>query len=246
MCGCDSSSKMAVIIDPVLDYGLATRVISTHTAESLSIFREKGYEIDRILETHVHADHLTAAPSICTGRRIREAQSRLGQIYDIPPQDYDDIFDNLFDDNKTFVIGALAVTIMNLPDQTPHYVRYKKGSDSVFCGDSLADSVFDSGSKLLALLDDTKFWTGHDYPPVKDHRKYNKHLYKDVNKVGFVLMRQERGAKLAEPKLLVPSLQINLRAGRFPKQTESGHSFLHLSLKFNMETWQDSQRLLEA
>lgn len=136
-------------------------------------------------------------------------------------------------------------------------------SDNVFCGDSLfhadigtarcdfpggsANDLYKSGRKLLSLPDHVKIWTGHDYPPdgrdsvpwisVKEHREQNKHLNDNVTEEEFVTFRKERDAKLAEPKLLHQSLQMNIRAGRLPKPTESGHRMLHLPLKLNGLEW---------
>jgi hypothetical protein len=138
----DSSSQTAVIIDPVLDYDPATQVVGSQTADSLlSMIKEKGYKIDRILETHAHADHLTAAsylqdclaerqghrPPICIGQRIREVQRLFGRMYDIPAHEYEDVFDKLFDDDETFDIGRLTATIVHLPGHTPDHVGYKIG-----------------------------------------------------------------------------------------------------------------------
>lgn len=138
----DPSSKTAVIIDPVLDYDPATQIISSQTADSLlSMIKEKDYKIDRILETHAHADHLTAAsylqdclaeqqghrPPICIGQRIGEVQRLFSQIYDIPAHEYENAFDKLFDDDETFDIGRLTATIVHLPGHTPDHVGYKIG-----------------------------------------------------------------------------------------------------------------------
>lgn len=299
----DSSSQTAVVIDPVLDYDPATQAISSQTADSLlSMIEEKGYKIDRILETHAHADHLTAAsylqdrlaerqghrPPICIGQRIGEVQRLFGRMYDIPAHEYEDVFDKLFDDDETFAIGDLTATIMHLPGHTPDHVGYKIGGKNqrdhaptfairlidllfsffsignVFCGDSIfhadigtaradfpggsADDLYESGRKLLSLPDDTKIWTGHDYPSgtrgapvpwlsVRDHKSNNTLLRDSVNKAEFVALRETRDARMTEPKLLHQSLQINIRAGRLPRPTASGHSFLHLPLKLTNIAW---------
>lgn len=138
----DPSTQKAVIIDPVLDYDPATQVISYHTADSLlSMIEEKGYKVDKILETHAHADHLTAAsylqdclaerqghrPPICIGQRIRQVQRLFGQMYDIPANEYEDVFDKLFDDDEMFDIGKLTATAVHLPGHTPDHVGYKIG-----------------------------------------------------------------------------------------------------------------------
>jgi glyoxylase-like metal-dependent hydrolase (beta-lactamase superfamily II) len=138
----DPSSRTAVIIDPVLDYDPVTQIVSSDAAESLlSIVQEKEYRVNRILETHAHADHLTAAsylqrrlaqlqgqkPPICIGRRIKQVQKLFGQIYEVPENEYDGVFDKLFDDEETFEIGNLTATAIHLPGHTPDHVGYKVG-----------------------------------------------------------------------------------------------------------------------
>lgn len=137
----DPSTSTAVIIDPVLDYDPASQAISTDSADSLlSLIEEKGYKIDRILETHVHADHLTAAsyiqkrlqeqghrPPIGIGRRIEQAQKRFGQRYEISPAEYENVFDKLFDDDETFKIGQVTAQAIHLPGHTPDHLGYKIG-----------------------------------------------------------------------------------------------------------------------
>ncbi|KAL3417440.1 metallo-beta-lactamase superfamily protein [Phlyctema vagabunda] len=278
----DPSSQIAVIIDPVLDYDPATQVVSTQTADSLlSMVKEKGYKIDKVLETHAHADHLTAAsylqdclagqqghkPPICIGKRIGEVQRLFGKIYNIPAHEYNGVFDKLFDDDETFDIGKLTATIVHLPGHTPDHIGYKIGGN-VFCGDSIfhtdigtarcdfpggsPDDLYNSARKLLALPDETKIWSGHDYPSdargapvpwlsVKDHKKNNAHLHDNMNKADFVTLRQTRDTKLGEPKLLHQSLQINIRAGRIPKPTASGLSLLHLPLKLKNVAWEGKE-----
>lgn len=138
----DPSSRVAVIIDPVLDYDLTSQSVSSYTADSLlSLIRGEGYKIDSILETHVHADHLTAAaylqkrlieqqghrPRICIGRRIVEVQRLFGRMYDIPAHEYEKAFDTLLDDDEAFEIGSLKATAVHLPGHTPDLVGYKIG-----------------------------------------------------------------------------------------------------------------------
>jgi glyoxylase-like metal-dependent hydrolase (beta-lactamase superfamily II) len=191
----DPSTSTAVIIDPVLDYDPVTQAITTESADALlSLVKEKGYKIDKVLETHAHADHLTAAsylqsrlteeqghkPSIGIGKRIGQVQKLFGQKYGVSRQEYEHVVDKLFDDDETFEIGQLKATAMHLPGHTPDHLGYKIG-DNVFCGDSLfhadigtarcdfpggsANNLFNSGRRLLSLPDNVKIWTGHDYPP---------------------------------------------------------------------------------
>ncbi|CZR70172.1 probable metallo-beta-lactamase domain protein [Phialocephala subalpina] len=274
----DPSTLSAVIIDPVLDYDPVSQVISTDTADSLlSMVSEEGYKVDRILETHAHADHLTAAfylqnkiartqghrLPISIGKRIRQVQQLFGKKYGVKAEEYEGVFDKLFDDDETFNIGNLTATAIHLPGHTPDHLGYKIG-DNVFCGDSIfhadigtarcdfpggsANNLFGSGRKLLAMPDHVRIWTGHDYPPsdrdtpmafmsVRDHRNQNKHLKESITEEDFIHLREERDAKLGEPRLLHQSLQINIRGGRLPKLTELGHSFLHLPLKLKGLDW---------
>lgn len=141
----DPSTLQAVIIDSVLDYDPATQSISTQTADTvLNLIAENNYKVDRILETHAHADHLTAAsylqqqiarqqghrPSVCIGKRIRQVQELFGKRYGIPVEEYDGVFDQLFDDDEVFSIGELVGTVIHLPGHTPDHIGYKIGGRS--------------------------------------------------------------------------------------------------------------------
>ncbi|CAG5152762.1 uncharacterized protein ALTATR162_LOCUS2902 [Alternaria atra] len=273
------STKKAVIIDPVLDYDANTQMINTHTADSLlATISESGYHVERILETHAHADHLTAAsylqqclysqqgfkPPICIGKRIREVQDRFATRYGIATVEYESAFDHLFEDDETFEIGRLTVQVMHLPGHTPDHIGYQVGGN-VFCGDSIfhadigtarcdfpggsAKNLYTSAQKLLKLPEDMRIWTGHDYPAcpqrceavpwmtVRDHKEKNKHLANDVKEADFLTLRKERDASLAAPKLLHPSLQINIRAGRLPQPTLGGQRLMHLPIKMTRQAW---------
>ncbi|PKS08527.1 hypothetical protein jhhlp_004912 [Lomentospora prolificans] len=274
----DPKTLAAVIIDPVLDYDPATHILSTNTADALlGLICEKGYKIERILETHAHADHITAAsylqdrlererghrPLIGIGKRIVNVQELFSQRYGVPADEFKGVFDVLFDDNDTFDLGELKVTVMHLPGHTPDHLGYKIG-DNVFCGDSVfhtdigtarcdfpggsANNLFYSAHKLLSLPDNVKIWTGHDYPSgdrktpvpwqsVADHKEQNKHLRVGITEEEFVALRRERDATLGEPRLLHQSLQMNIRAGKLPKQTDSRHRLLHLPLKLGVTEW---------
>ncbi|KAJ5993826.1 hypothetical protein N7451_009550 [Penicillium sp. IBT 35674x] len=274
----DPSTRSAAIIDPVLDYDPVTQAITTDSANALlSLVKEKGYVIERILETHAHADHLTAAsylqkqlfqtqgykPPIGIGKRIEQVQTLFGQRYGIQSEEYDAVFDKLFEDDESFQIGDLIAKAIHLPGHTPDHLGYQIG-DNVFCGDSLfhadigtarcdfpggdAKDLFQSSRKLLALDDHVKIWPGHDYPPegrdspipwmsVADHRKQNKHVGDVVSEKDFVWLRKERDAKLNAPRLLHQSLQVNIRAGQLPRPMSSGYRMLHLPLKLNGLEW---------
>lgn len=274
----DPSTLKAVIIDPVLDYDPATQVVATHTADALlSMVKEHGYKVERILETHAHADHLTASsylqsrlaeaqgykPLIGIGKRIGQVQKLFSERYGVPMEEYEGVFDTLFEDDETFDIGEIKATAIHLPGHTPDHLGYKIG-DNVFCGDSIfhadigtarcdfpggsASNLFNSGRRLLDMPSHVKIWAGHDYPPeqrgnpvpwlsVQEHREQNKHLKDGITEEEFVAMRKERDAGLAEPRLLHQSLQMNIRAGRLPAKTASVHRLLHLPLKLQGVKW---------
>lgn len=274
----DVTTRKAIIIDSVLDYDPTTQNIRTHTADSLlDIVTENNYTIEKILETHAHADHLTAAsylqkrfeesqdlrPSIGIGKRITLVQEFFGRRYGIPDEECEGVFDELFHDDDSFQVGNLTVTVVHLPGHTPDHVGYIVG-DNVFCGDSLfhvdmgtarcdfpggdATSLYNSVQRLLNLPDHFRVWTGHDYLSkerntpipcltVKDHKERNKLVANGVTEKEFVLMRKKRDSELAEPRLLNPSLQINIRAGRLPHPTALGQRLLHVPLKLNGVNW---------
>ncbi|GLI76150.1 hypothetical protein PoHVEF18_004421 [Penicillium ochrochloron] len=191
----DPATSKAVIIDPVLDYDPCTQTITTTAADSLlALVKQKGYTIDRILETHAHADHLTASsylqkqltqtqgfkPPIGIGKRIEQVQKLFGQRYGLAKDEWLGVFDHLFDDDESFSVGELTAKAIHLPGHTPDHLGYQIG-DNVFCGDSLfhadigtarcdfpggdAGHLFKSGRRLLSLEDHVKIWPGHDYPP---------------------------------------------------------------------------------
>ncbi|KAF9881918.1 metallo-beta-lactamase domain-containing protein [Colletotrichum karsti] len=274
----DPSTKAAVIIDSVLDFDPAKSAVSTQTADKLlELVREKGYKIVKILETHVHADHLTAAkylqsrlrtaqdgaaPEICIGWRIGVVQERFARKYGIPEAEYVQAFDRLLEQDEEFQIGALKAKAIHLPGHTPDHMGYMVGAN-VFAGDSLfnhdvgsarcdfpggdARDLYASVRKLLDLPEDTKVWTGHDYPPdgrapvaataVGKQKADNKHLGNGVKEDEFVKWREERDAGLGEPRLMHWALQVNVRAGNMPSPTKDGDRLLHVPVKMQGVTW---------
>ena len=191
----DPDTKDAVVIDAVLDFDAATSKISTGSADALlSLVKSQGYTVGRLLETHVHADHLTASgylqkrlisiqgnrPSICIGKRIMDVQSRFGIRYGVSPDELSQSFDHTFDDHEKFMIGNTQAEVLHLPGHTPDHIGYLIG-DNVFTGDSIfnpdvgsarcdfpggsATALHASMSELLALPTHYRLYTGHDYPP---------------------------------------------------------------------------------
>ncbi|KAK6858707.1 hypothetical protein PG995_005271 [Apiospora arundinis] len=274
----DPATSSAIIIDPVLNYDAAQGVISTESADALlKMLTEKGYQVEMILETHVHADHMTAAsyiqatlakaqghkPLICIGSRIRHTQKLFGERYGIAASEYEHVFDRMWEDDEDFQIGSLAARAIHLPGHTPDHMGYRIGGN-VFVGDSIfhvdigsaradfpggsAEAVYNSGRKLLVLPDNTKIWVGHDYPSkerdvpvpfttVKQQREENKHLKDGTPKEEFVQMRRKRDEMLAAPRLIHPSLQMNIRGGRLPAPTASGLRLVHFPLQVPEPAW---------
>ncbi|TKX18720.1 hypothetical protein C1H76_9510 [Elsinoe australis] len=274
----DPVTKSTAIIDSVLDFDPSTNTITTTSADQiLKTVSSRKLHVEWILETHTHADHLTAAsylqsrlakhqsqtPPICIGSGISAVQKRWAAKYDIPSPEYERAFNLTFADGDVFNIGHLAVQVMHLPGHTPDHIGYRIG-DNVFTGDSIfnpdvgsartdfpegsASQLWSSMTKLLALPDHFKLYTGHDYPPadrpltdesckelpystVKEQKERNKHVKSGTKEQDFVKWRQERDASLAEPRLINQALQWNIRAGRLPTPTAGGERFLRLPLR---------------
>ncbi|TWU73170.1 hypothetical protein ED733_003483 [Metarhizium rileyi] len=261
----DPTTLAAVIIDSVLDYNALTRTISTQSADKiLSLIEEKGYKVDSILETHIHADHITAArylqsslyrkqgylPLITVGKRIVHVQHLFRRKYGLSEDETEGVFNKFLDDDETFRIGALEAQAIHLPGHTPDHMGFKIGGKLSTpphvesSADKLADAAEDlytSGRKLLDFPEDVRLWTGHDYPSgsrgvpvpflsVGEHKAHNKHLMDGNTKDEFVALRHDRDSKLAEPRLLHQSLQMNIRAGRLPRPSPLGDRMLHTPL----------------
>ncbi|OAK97192.1 Metallo-hydrolase/oxidoreductase [Phaeosphaeriaceae sp. SRC1lsM3a] len=275
----DPITLQAVLIDSVLDYDASTQTISTQFADTLlSQIVQHGYTVSKILETHAHADHLTAAsylqhrleqmqgsrPPICIGKRITQVQEMFGARYGVLEEEWIGTFDEHFEDDEEFDIGEVRVEVVHLPGHTPDHVGYVIGVDNVFCGDSLfhadigtarcdfpggnARDLYHSVQKLMQLPDHVKIWTGHDYVSkereepvawmiVREHKERNMWLAQDVTMAQFVERRSKKDERLAAPRLLHPSLQLNIRAGRLPRLTDTGQRFLRLPLKVEGEMW---------
>ena len=263
----DPASGRAAVIDPVLDFDLASGEADVRSAEAiLAAARDAGVTIDWVLETHAHADHLTAAPfikartgaQIGIGEHIRDVQDIFRPVFqadDVKAQAGD--FDRLFADGERFQIGKLEVEALHVPGHTPADLAYRVG-DAVFVGDTLfmpdygtaradfpggdARQLYRSIHRLLALPDETRLFMCHDYKaPGRDHyawettvgdeRRHSVHIHEGVSEDEFVAMREARDATLAVPRLLLPSIQVNIRAGRFPPAEANGVSYLRIPVK---------------
>lgn len=255
-------TKQGAVLDPVLDWDNASGEAGTASAQAiLDAAAAEGVAVTRILETHAHADHLSAAPwikartgaRIGIGVRITEVQRIFRPVFDVEAEAGD--FDDLFADGARFALGALEVEVMHVPGHTPADIAYRIGDD-VFVGDTLfmhdygtARCDFPGGDcralwrsihRLLGLPDGTRLWMCHDYKaPGREHfawqstvalqKAHNPHL--KLGEEGFVRFRQERDATLRAPALLLPSIQVNIRAGRFPEAEENGVRYLKLPVK---------------
>ena len=257
----------AVIIDSVLDFDAKSGRTSTASADKLiAACRKDGLTIEWILETHAHADHLTAAPYLkeklggrmAIGEGIAEVQAAFGAVFNAGPKFKTDgsQFDHLFADGEIFAAGALEITALHTPGHTPACVTYLAG-DTAFVGDTLfmpdfgtarcdfpggdARLLYRSIHKVLALPPQTRLFMCHDYggperpdyawqTTVAEERQGNKHVRDGIDEDAFVKMRVERDASLDMPALILPSIQINMRAGAFPPPDDNGTSYLKLPL----------------
>ena len=263
----DPATHRAAIIDPVLDYDHRTGRVSHRSADDLLGFAAgQGLSVDWVLETHAHADHLSAAPylkektgaPIGIGARITEVQRTFAPVFGLEDVSGDGReFDRLFRDGETIALGGLQVEVMHTPGHTPACVSYRIG-EAVFVGDTLfmpdygtaradfpggdARTLYRSIHRLLALPDATRLYLCHDYKaPGRDHfawettvgeeKTHNIHVGGGVDEASFVAMREARDATLAAPVLLLPSLQVNIRAGRLPDPDRDGRRFLRIPLK---------------
>ncbi|PCH43854.1 Metallo-hydrolase/oxidoreductase [Wolfiporia cocos MD-104 SS10] len=262
----DPHTSDAVVIDPVLDYDASSGSITTQTADGLLSFIEhERLTVRRILETHAHADHLTAAQylkqqlgqhiPVCIGQRITQVQKTFAPKYGFDdPSVFDNTFDCFFKDDEEFKLGQLCCRVMHLPGHTPDHVGYLIGK-AVFTGDSIfnpdvgsaradfpggnAEDLYASMQRLLSLPTAYRLFVGHDYPQdrdqtcwstVEEQRERNKHLKLGTDAETFIKWRKERDAVLGAPKLLHPSLQVNIRAGKLPPKDAQGRVFFKIPI----------------
>ena len=263
----DPNGSACAIIDSVLDFDFASGRTDTHSADKLITFvRDNNLDVQWLLESHVHADHLSAAPyiqmevggKIGIGSCITDVQETFGKIFNEGTEFQRDgsQFDELFVEGDTFHIGQLRGDVLHTPGHTPACMTYVI-EDAAFVGDTLfmpdfgtarcdfpggsSEKLFSSIQKILALPDATRIFVGHDYKApnrghyawettVGEQKKQNIHIKLGKSKDDFVKLRDERDAKLAMPKLIVPSLQVNMRAGNMPEPDEQGDVFLKIPI----------------
>ncbi len=259
----DPGGNSAAIIDPVLDFDPKSGRTDPAPADRIIAFvRERGLAVSWILETHVHADHLTAAPYLQRklggrmgiGREVSIVQRTFARIYNVEAGFATDgsQFNHLFDDGEAFEIGSLKGQVLHTPGHTPACISYAFG-DSIFVGDTLfmpdygtarcdfpggdAARLYRSIRRLLSFPATTRLFLCHDYlAPGRDHyawetsvsaqRAGNVHIKEGVSEAEFVAMRQARDKTLQMPVLLIPSVQVNMRAGHLPPPEENGVSYL--------------------
>lgn len=265
----DPATGRAAVIDPVLDFDPKSARTTAVSADRI-IAAAQGLTVDWILETHGHADHLSAAPylkerlggRIAIGAAIRDVQKTWAGVYNLGPDFATDgsQFDRLFRDGERFKLGTLDVTVWNTPGHTPACATYivegGAGPKHVFVGDTLfmpdygtaradfpggdARTLYRSIRKLLALPPETKLYVCHDYQPggrepqwqttVAEQRARNIHVHDGVGEDAYVRMRTERDKTLAAPALILPAIQVNIRAGRLPPPESNGTAYLKLPL----------------
>ncbi len=248
----DPNSTACAIVDSVMDIDYAAGRITTGNADEIIDFvRINGLTVEWLIETHVHADHLSAAPyiqeklggKIGIGENITIVQDTFGKVFNEGTEFQRDgsQFDRLFKDGDTYQIGGMTVVAMHTPGHTPACMTHVVG-DAAFVGDTLfmpdggsaradfpggsAEELYDSIQKVLALPDETRLFMCHDYGPggreiewetnVRDQKADNIHVGDGKTKAEFVKFRTERDAQLDMPKLIIPSLQVNMRAGEVP------------------------------
>jgi glyoxylase-like metal-dependent hydrolase (beta-lactamase superfamily II) len=259
----EPEGRACAVIDSVLDFDYASGRTDTRSADAvIAAIRERGLDLQWILETHVHADHLSAAPyiqeriggKIGIGRKITVVQDTFGKVFNEGTEFERDgsQFDKLFEEGDSIHIGQMRLDVLHTPGHTPACLTYVVG-DAAFVGDTLfmpdfgtarcdfpggsAETMWDSVQKILALPDETRIFVGHDYKaPGRDHYAWettvgeqkaaNVHVGGGAARDEFVKRRTERDAQLDMPKLIIPSLQVNMRAGQFPAPENDGSVFL--------------------
>ena len=260
----DAATRRAAVIDPVLDYDFKSGHTGTQAIDRvLAYLAAQQLQVDWILETHAHADHLSGARvlqqrvggRVAIGENIRVVQATFMKLYNLEPGFLPDggQFDHLFHDGETFMIGNVKATALLVPGHTPADMAYLIG-DAVFVGDTLfmpdvgtaradfpggdARTLYRSIQRLLALPAETTMLVCHDYPPasresawettVAQQRANNIHVRDGIDEAAFVAMRTARDATLDVPTLILPSIQVNVRAGQMPPADDNGVAYLRI------------------
>ncbi|RDB42385.1 MBL fold metallo-hydrolase [Halomonas sp. DQ26W] len=263
----DPESSACAILDSVLDFDYAAGRTDVRSADEIIAFvRDNDLQVEWILETHVHADHLSAAPYLHEtlggktgiGANITVVQDVFGKAFNAGPEFARDgsQFDRLFEEGDTFAIGSLEGRVLHTPGHTPACLTYVIG-DTAFVGDTLfmpdygtarcdfpggdARTLYRSIQKVLALPGETRIFLCHDYKApereeyqhqtsVTEQRVQNVHVHEGISEEEFVRMRTERDATLDMPKLIIPSVQVNMRAGHMPPPEDNGQVYLKVPI----------------
>lgn len=262
----DPDTRAAAIIDPVLDYdSKSARTATTAAAVLVEHCRQQGLAVQWVLETHAHADHLSAAQyikaalggQVAIGSGIRSVQRTFKTVFGLGDDFQPDgrQFDRLLDDGERLPLGNLGIEVLAVPGHTSDSVAYRIG-DAVFIGDTLfmpdsgsarcdfpggdAAQLYRSVQRLYALPDDTRVFVCHDYSPggraplcettIAEQRRANTHIRDGVDEHSYVAMRSARDATLDVPNLIIPSVQVNIRAGHLPPAAPDGVSYLRVPL----------------
>jgi len=261
----DPASPACAIIDSVMDIDYAAgRITYTHADAMIAHVRDHGLTLEWLIETHVHADHLSAAPyiqnalggQIGIGRAITVVQDTFGKVFNEGTEFQRDgsQFDRLFDDGDTYTVGQMTCVALHTPGHTPACMTHLIG-DAAFVGDTLfmpdggsaradfpggdAGQLYDSIQRVLALPDQTRLFMCHDYGPggrdiayettVAEEKAHNIHITGKTREE-FVALRTARDATLAMPKLIIPSLQVNMRGGELPPPDKDGKRYLKVPI----------------
>ena len=263
----DPATGQCAIVDSVLDYDPNAGRTDTRSADQIIVLvRGRGYRVEWILETHVHADHLSAAPylkekvggQIAIGENIVTVQETFGKIFNAGTEFQRDgsQFDRLLKDGDSFSVGSIPARVIHTPGHTPACVTYVIG-DAAFVGDTIfmpdygtarcdfpggdAGQLYRSIQKIFALPDETRLFMCHDYKApgrddyryettVGEQRRHNVHVHEGVSEDEFVRMRTERDRTLRMPRLILPSVQVNMRAGELPPPEDNGVRYLKIPL----------------
>ena len=262
----DVTSKKCAVIDSVLDFDFSSGTIDYHNAEKIISFIEKmKLDLEWLIETHVHADHLSASPyiqkklggKIGISEKISDIQNIFGKTFNAGTEFQRDgsQFDRLFKDNDEYKIGSIKCRVINTPGHTPACTAHVIGN-SIFVGDTLfmpdlgsaradfpggdARELYRSIQKILSYPDDTLIFVCHDYPPtsrkvewvttVGEQKKKNIHVKTSIGEDEFVKVREARDKTLNMPKLIIPSIQVNMRAGNLPPAEDSGDVFIKVPI----------------
>ncbi|MEG0555884.1 MAG: MBL fold metallo-hydrolase [Comamonas sp.] len=262
----DTAAGQAAVIDPVLDFEAQSGTLTSASSDRIiDYLRAQGWQLQWILETHAHADHLSGAQhirhhlggKIAIGEHIQVVQKMFSRIFHFEPGFLPNgsQFDHLLHDGERFQVGGLEVTALHLPGHTPADMAFQV-QDAVFVGDTLflpdvgtaradfpggdAASLYRSIQRILSLPENTRLFVCHDYPPngrapdcmcrVADQIQRSIHVSEGIGEAEFVAMRNARDATLAMPTLILPAVQVNLRAGKLPPAASDGRSYLQIPI----------------